>query len=90
MRAYLKRAAVCAAMLAGAATPVWATDAATCNQRHTTCLQGGGNDTQCLTAWHQCRQGGAAPARVSAPVRPAPAKAPAAPRPGGLKLAVQR
>ena len=77
MKASLKIVALCAAAAAGMAAPVAAYAAGSCNDQHSTCLQAGGSEDRCLSAWHQCRNGGLKPIALRTPA-PQQSQAPAA------------
>lgn len=62
-------------VLASAASTTGAAQAAaSCNDRHTVCLQAGKDESSCLAAWHQCRAGTRAPVRTSSAGRTTPVK----------------
>lgn len=66
MKARFHIAASILLVLASAATTAGAAQAgASCNERHTVCLQAGKDESSCLAAWHQCKAGARVPVRTS-------------------------
>ena len=77
MKPSLNILGMCAVAAACIAAPAAAYAAGSCNDQHTTCLQAGGSEDRCLSAWHQCRNGGLKPIALRTPA-PTQSQAPAA------------